>query len=223
MNLKFVLEQLNSSELKAFSKVDITDRILVNYINLACIDLYTRFMLDTDVIVVPLETGKLEYVLDGSDDTIKKSFDRVLSEDEVSTIHLAIYNGSEIGLNDQADPTGVFLKSYDTVLVPFAVDTGILELTYSSNPPMLNSSAICDDKGKLLTTDTSKVKLPLSYLVALTLFVGYRASNRLSSDLKTDNNTYYIRYEAECKKLKKYGVASIRNYHSYNINSKGFK
>lgn len=223
MDLKFIMEQVHSSELKSFSENTLTDKIILSYINLGCIDLYNRFGLSTDILVINMKSNKLEYLIDGSDDDVRRLFNRPLIEGEISTLRTAMFNGSEIPINDQNSSNGIYSFSFDTLIIPFAKDDEYLEISYEKNFTPIDTSSLCNNEDSLDYQGRYNVRLPLVFATALVLYIGFRANNRLSSSMEDDNNTYYIRYQAECKRLKSMGASSIRDSYSHTVSEKGFK
>ena len=61
MKLSTIISQARSGELKSLSSKDKTDEVIVNYINLALIALYSRFTLRTEEAIVALADGKTLY------------------------------------------------------------------------------------------------------------------------------------------------------------------
>ena len=67
MRLKTVITNARNRELKNLSPKDKTDEVIVSYINIALMELYSMFQLRTDELVLNLKTGKTIYTLDGTD------------------------------------------------------------------------------------------------------------------------------------------------------------
>jgi hypothetical protein len=57
---------------------------------------------------------------------------------------------------------------------------------------------------------------------ALLHYVGYRAHGSYDADIKTENNTHYMRFEASCKKLKDLGYAPAVAIDKIDTRDKGY-
>lgn len=71
MMLDVVIDQARNGELKGLSAVDKTNAVIIGYINLAMVALYSKFILVTEEAIVTLAAGKTMYRMDGSDDAVK--------------------------------------------------------------------------------------------------------------------------------------------------------
>lgn len=71
MMLNTIIDQARNGELKGLSVVDKTDAVIIGYINLAMIALYSKFILNTEEAVIALASGKTTYKMDGSDAAVK--------------------------------------------------------------------------------------------------------------------------------------------------------
>ena len=67
MRLKMIIANARNRELKNLSPKDKTDEVIVSYINIAMMELYSIFQLRSDELVLNLNTGKTVYKLDGTD------------------------------------------------------------------------------------------------------------------------------------------------------------
>ena len=72
MRLRSIINNARNRELRQLSSKDKTDEVLVGYINLAMLALYSRFQLRTEEIVLNLKSGKTVYKLDGTDPDVYK-------------------------------------------------------------------------------------------------------------------------------------------------------
>ena len=223
MLLTTILSQARNGEVKALSEKDKTDKVLIEYINLATVALYSRFMLITEEAIITLRDGKTFYTLGPSDADVTVNGEPMPVDRVLMVLNAIDNSGFEIPINDINATVGVFITSYDTIQIPFYSEDTVVALLYTTNPILMDGSVLCDDKGKLkddkLTTD---VKIPMAIIEPLLHYVGYRAHGTVAGSINDENNTHYMRYVASCTRIDKLGVLTMDNLQSRNVDVKGF-
>ena len=213
MKLSFILEQARSGELAGLSTVDKTDEKVVSYINLALIALYNRFQLATEEAIITLrpDIPKNVYTLNSTDADVRVAGQPMTDDEFMSIIAAYEDNGTEIPVNDDANPYSIFTVSYNQVQVPLLVDNGYISIVYRKNPKLVTS-----------TVGTTDVPLPMQFLEPLLHYVGYRAHGAVDGNVNAENNTHYTRYITSCNILESAGVLTADDTISAPIRTKGY-
>ena len=178
---------------------------IMGFINLGMLELYKRFPLKQEEAIITLTLGKTRYTLDGTDTDVQMQSANnflVISQcyDE---------DGDIVRINDESDPLGVMTPIYNVVEVPNIVQDEKLSVIYRTSP-------------EFVTATTDNLLLPPQLLEALLLYVGFRGHGTISSDLKLENNTHYIRFEQSCQRVSTEGLVSPDDMQSYTFESRGF-
>jgi hypothetical protein len=182
MTLNDVVTQLKYGELRSVASRNDMDAI-VSYVNLALIALYSRFSLKVSEQLIPMQDNITEYLLNEDAMTIRAIYDE---------------NGDEFALDDETSLFSVMQVDFETIQVPNPSTGATLSVIYLPAPTTLT---YIDE-----TSLTSRVPLPFQLLEPLLHYVGYRAHGSMNGDIKAENNTHYMRYEASCKRIEDLGV-----------------
>jgi hypothetical protein len=121
---------------------------------------------------------------------------------------LAENNHSDIYTVERFSPYAVNTPSYNQIQIIPKVD-GAFSVISAALPPTL-------------TTATDIINIPEIMTEALLHYVGYRAHGSYDADIKTENNTHYVRFEASCKKLKDLGYAPVTAMYKMDMRDKGY-
>jgi len=182
MTVNDIVTQLKYGELRSIAAKDDMDAILT-YINLALIALYSRFSLKVSEQLIPMQDNITEYLLNEDAMTIRAIYDE---------------NGDEFALDDETSLFSIMQVDFETIQVPNPLTGATLSVIYLPAPTTLT---YIDE-----TSLTSRVPLPSQLLEPLLHYVGYRAHGSMNGDIKAENNTHYMRYEASCKRIEDLGV-----------------
>lgn len=201
MRLKSIINSARNRELKNLSPKDKTDEVIIGYINLALIDLYSLFQLRTEELILNLKTGKTVYRLDGTDTDVYRDGMMYVDDDVMSVIR-AFDEEKEISINKDSDPLSVYTISYNKVQVPFATTGEHIGLIYRAAPVEI----VYEDDMIDGTTVDMNVDLPKHMLEALLCHIGYSAYSSLESGQEADINRYIQRYDRACKRIQDLGL-----------------
>ena len=182
MTLNDVVTQLKYGELRSVASRNDMDAI-VSYVNLALIALYSRFSLKVSEQLIPMQDNITEYLLNEDAMTIRAIYDE---------------NGDEFTLDDETSLFSIMQVDFETIQVPNPSTGATLSVIYLPAPTTLT---YIDE-----TSLTSRVPIPPQLLEPLLHYVGYRAHGSMNGDIKAENNTHYMRYEASCKRIEDLGV-----------------
>lgn len=188
MTLNDVISQLRYGELRSLAVKD--DNIAIaSYVNLALIALYGRFTLKMGEQLIPMENNIVDYTLNSDLLIIDSIYDE---------------NGNEFHLDDETSLFSILQSSYNTIQVPNPVTGSTLSIIYNQAPDTI----IYDDTdaGTIAASLALTIPIPPQLLEALLHYIGYRAHGSVNGDIKAENNTHYMRYEAACKRIDDLGL-----------------
>ena len=182
MTIGDVITQLKYGELRSIAVKD-DNAAIVSYINLALIALYTRFTLKTSEQIIPMYDNVVEYKLNDDLMAIQGIYDE---------------NGDEFALDDENSLFSIFQVDFETIQAPNPKTGATLSVIYLPSPTTL----VYEDETSLAT----KVPIPPQLTEPLLHYVGYRAHGSMDGNIKAENTTHYMRYEASCKRIEELGI-----------------
>ena len=163
----------------------------INYVNLANLALHKRFHL-------MVKTYEMDNPLDGEEFTLPSDF--------LSPIYA--YNASdfvEVPIKDNSVKLVQDVDQHVSILIPEPFKA-VIKGTDAEEPKrtqILLKYAAAPKKAKNTYTD---LKINEVYTEALLNYSAYKAHVTTSGDMQSENNTYYMRYEASCKQLINSGM-----------------
>ena len=163
----------------------------INYVNLANLALHKRFHL-------LLKTLELDNPLDGEEFTLPSNFLVPIHAYYTSDFDTVSIKDSSVKLVQDVD-------EHVSILInePFKA---VIKGTDGETPKrtqILLKYAAAPTKAKTTYAD---LKISEVYTEALLNYSAYKAHGAISGDMKDENNTYYLRYEASCKQLINSGM-----------------
>ena len=188
MTVGDIVTQLKYGELRSIAIKDDNEAI-VSYINLSLTVLYGRFNLLTSEYIIDLQDNITEYVMPADYVNI-----------EVATLE----DGTNLPINDEVTFNGVNQVSYNTIQYPNPVTGTTLSVIYSASPASITYDST--DASTIAASLAQVVPLPSSLVEPLLHYVGYRAHGSMDGNIKAENNTHYMRYEASCKRIDNLGL-----------------
>ena len=215
MRLKRIIANARNRELKNLSPKDKTDEVIVNYINIALVELYSIFQLRTDELVLNLKTGKTVYKLDGTDPNVYKEGVRYTSNDFMMVVNAFDENG-EISINNNNDSLSVFTVAYNKIQVPYATTGEHIALVYRTAP----TEVVFVDDGSGNAED-AEVELPIHMMEALLSHIGYSAYSSIDTMQEVETDKHMQRFDRACQRLESYGLVP-QDVLDLNIDRKGF-
>lgn len=210
MIISTAIDLLVESELKQLSvKNDKT--AIRGFINSGILEIYKRFNLWEVEAVITMVAGTQLYTLDGNDSnvSIDLSDHDFLMIEEVWLVSDDDLDDKKLSLNDKLDKDGVLTPKYNQVNVTTEIDTRLLTVIYRASP-------------KFLTNEKADIPLPPQFNEALFNYVGYRGHGSVKGDIKSENNTHYMRFEASCSRVKLEGLYNQDTLASNKFDSRGF-
>jgi hypothetical protein len=204
MLVKDILELAKSTELKKLAIKD-DDNTIISYINLGILELYKRFPIKQEEAIVTLQEGKTKYLLDGTDSNV--DIDTTNNFLIVSSCYDE--DGDEITINDHTDPLGVMTPSHNILEVPNVAQGERLSVVYRCSPGFV----YCKN---------DVLPLPIQLVSCLLQYIGYKGHSTISSSIKDENNSYYLRFQDCCDKAEKDGVIPFDDMVNTAFYSRGF-
>ena len=178
---------------------------VISFINLGLLELYKRFPLQQEEAIITLRNGKTTYVMDSSDSDVSMgSLNNYLIISECYD-----NQGDPVPINDEQNILGVMTPTYNTVEIPNIIDGEKISVIYRSSP-------------KFVVSDSETLKIPMQLLEALLYYVGFKGHSTVTSDVKSENNAHYIRYDQSCLRVGAEGLVLVNDLVSYNFNLRGF-
>ena len=201
-----IINLAKSTELRQLGVKD-DEQAVLGFLNLGILELHKRFAIKQEEAIITMRNGKSIYRLDGLD------IDVSMEEGAITNflITTAVWNeqGEEVVINDEDDPKSIMTPEYNVIEVPVITDQAQLSVIYRCAPDFT-----CDYG--------DDVAVPPQMIEALLHYIGYRAHGTISSDVKLENNTHYIRFRASCDRINERGLALPDDVVSYKHFDRGF-
>lgn len=210
-----IIANARNRELKNLSPKDKTDEVIVSYINIAMMELYSIFQLRSDELVLNLKTGKTVYKLDGTDPDVYREGVLYTGNDFMMVVNAFDENG-EISINNNNDSLSVFTVAYNKIQVPYATTGEHIALVYRTAP----SEVMYVDDGSGNAKDV-EVELPIHMMEALLSHIGYSAYSSIDTAQEIETDKHMQRFDRACQRLEAYGLVP-QDALDLNIDRKGF-
>lgn len=192
MTIQDVINLAVKGELKKLAVKDDVDSI-ISFINLGLIELYKRFPLGTEEVVITLGEATVPAdVYQMISSTIYK-----MPSDLMYIIGAYEEDGSEININKEDDPFSIMTISWNKIQVPVATVGANIGIVYVKTPELLSSD-----------NTAQELPLPPQLIEALLHYIGYRGHGSIDGNIQAENNTHYQRFEASINRAKMLGVVT---------------
>lgn len=164
---------------------------IVSYLNLGVIELYKRFPLKTEEVIIKLgvPNDSLDKYIALTENTYQ------MPDDYMRIIDAWEESGKPISINDGEDPLSIMTISYDTIQIPTNANNTRVSIIYGVNPSLLTSDDL-----------SAKVPIPLQLLEPLLLYIGYAGNVSENGNIDGENNTHLMRFEASIKRINDLGL-----------------
>ena len=167
------------------------DDAIVAFINLGLIELYGRFPLKVEEVVISLVDNETYYAVPSNFLYPLQAFGEA-SEDSPD-------DAIPISINNSDDPLSIYFNDWKTVQIPAAIDGAYVSIIYVAKPDPITKAESLDG--------VTEIQLPDSLIDCLLSYVGYRAHLGVKSDSRSENNAHWQRFERNCNKAQELGVA----------------
>lgn len=194
MTVDDVIDFAVKGELKKIAVKD-DKASIVSFINLGMIELYKRFPLDTEEVIITLGAATdVNSAYTMISNTIYK-----MPSDFMYMVGAYEENGIEININKEDDPYSIMEISWNKIQVPVATTGANISIIYVKNPTLIANTP------EELAKD---IELPSSLIEALLHYIGYRGHGSIDGNIQAENNTHYQRFEASVKRAEMLGIVS---------------
>lgn len=197
MTVREVLSLAKYGELRTLAVKD-SDEMVVGFLNMALIELYKRFPIETDETILTLQDNVDIYTLPSDCMYIIGAYQEI--EETVGNARV-----EELPINDENNPYSINTVSWNKVQVPYSVSGGYISIIYVSSPQYIVYSEVDDS---YLNTELA---LPTQMIEALLHYMGYRAHGATNGEINAENTTHYMRFEASCTRIKELGLFTADN------------
>jgi len=211
MTAQDVINLAKNAELKQLAVKD-DELAVLGYLNLGLLELYKRFPLEEAEAIITLKDGKTNYKLDGTDADVSMEAGKDMLV--IAGVYTTVKDGNEVKvvsmtINDEDDATGIDTPSFNTVEVPAVATGALISIIYRVTP-------------KFLTALTDVLPLPPQLLEALLNYIGYRGHGSINGELKTENQSHYVRFENSCRRVLLDGLITTDDLISKKLYNRGF-
>lgn len=220
MYLKEIFEQLMVGELANLSMGGVNEEgihecdypKIIPHINLGLVELYKRFPIKMNEVVIQQFDHIQTYVLDSkyaitnkeSREPTKYIIDSIYQPftDDVLKIE-KVFNelGEQLYLNDFEEYFSVHTPVYNTVQIPYPDRENQCIISYRAKHVHIPSDHI-DPK-------SVEIDIPYSLVEPLLNFIGYRVNMNTAGDDRQDSDRYLQRFEMTCKKIEELKLIDI--------------
>jgi hypothetical protein len=169
------------------------DDAIVAFINLGMIELYTRFPIRVKEHIITLLDETTLYDMPDDVSYPLKAYG------EVPLTNNSEFETLELGINAVDEPLGIFFTDWKTVQIPVSVLGGYVSILYVSTPASITKVQALDG--------VTSIDLPDSLIDCLLSYIGYRGHLGVKSDLRSESNAHFKRFERNCEKAVNVGVA----------------
>jgi len=179
--------------------------ILISYLNEANLELHKHFgLIQKELILTDVTNNSLHSV----------------PVDFLYAISAEFNDGTEVAINNER--TNFVDKVDYNVSLLFPAPFKIL-VKGTDNLKRDDISVVYVSTPPVLTLTTEFVDLPQVYNEALYNYVAYKAHASIKGDMKEENNTYYLRYQASIKNIRLLGMTNSDNLDSnVKLTDRGF-
>lgn len=237
MTLEDVFDQLVHGELRHLfvsPTGEVTDELpaekrkqILSSVQLGLLDLYRRFLLRENTIVLELSPSKRTYVLDAHyAQSNARSIASVKYINDSETPFLddlfkveRVYNeaGVEMAINDVDDPESLRTPSLNMIWVPDTLKDTRLKVVYRACHPALDKVMGVAAPGQV------KISLPGSHLDLLLLYVASRVTTPIGMSQEFhEGNNYAAKYEAEVARMLNINFAVAGTNESTRFRNNGW-
>lgn len=196
MTLQNVIDLAKNGPLKNVAVKNDTEAV-IGYINLGLVELYKRFPMDTQEVILTLgEDGDVDNPYTMISDTIYQMPDdfmylisayEELPKDSLKTSSL-------IAINEEENLSGINSISWNRLQIPTSVLGAHISLIYAAAPTYFSSADLSE-----------AIPLPVQLIEALLAYLGYQGHASVSI-AENENNIHYQRFEMSCLKVRELGI-----------------
>lgn len=207
MLISDVIALAQKSELQQLGAIQDDEAAIIGYINLGLIELYKRFNLSTNEVIITI----------GADGDVTNPYTKIsdtiyqMPDDYITMQDVYDESGNLLAINKEDDPYSIFTIRWNQVQIPTTAAGDKLSIIYVTNPAWVVDA-------------TETLDLPLFLLNALLAYIGYKAHYSLpeNNGMPVEGNVYYQNFENAVTQAKLDGNITIDEIPSRPVGIKGF-
>ena len=196
MTLQNVIDLAKNGSLKNVAIKNDTEA-KVGYVNLGLIELYKRFAIDTEEVVITIGSdGDNLNKYTKISDTIYQMPDDFMylisAYGEIASISQDM--ATFLPINEEDNPLGINTISWNKVQIPIATTGAHISLIYASAPQYFTSDDLAET-----------IPLPVQLIEPLVEYLGYQGRSSINA-AEQETNIQYQRFETSCLKVRELGI-----------------
>lgn len=196
-------EAINIAKFSELNTLNIAnnEEAIISLINLAMVELYNLFALETEEEIIPLTPGETIYEL--PEDFMYMIGANALFEDKIA----------ELPINEEKNPESVNTVGYNKIQVPFVDKSNTVGILYVKKPPVFTIDNL-----------EEYIPIPPQLYQAMFCYVAYKAHGAIRLDGQSEGDIYFMRFKRICDEIKQRGTAIASDDLSMDdrIYSRGF-
>ena len=181
-------------EYKAIQEKDYPE--IISHLNLALMNLYTRFPLLEKELVLETRPDQQLYVLSSKYAEPNEGwYIQGAYNDDLIRINSAYLGDTELPINDEYSATGIYLPSYNSIQIPFATGSEEISIIYRAKPE------------KVPLDLEYEIPLPEVLTEALLVFIEYRIRKSMGGEQGTVLGQQALQmYEMFCGEIERKNI-----------------
>ena len=181
-------------EYKAIQEKDYPE--IISHLNLALMNLYTRFPLLEKELVLETRPDQQLYVLSSKYAEPNEGwYIQGVYNDDLIRINSAYLGDTELPINDEYSATGIYLPSYNSIQIPFATGSEEISIIYRAKPE------------KVPLDLEYEIPLPEVLTEALLVFIEYRIRKSMGGEQGTVLGQQALQmYEMFCGEIERKNI-----------------
>ena len=207
MRLKELYDILKNTELKQIV-VGESEESVIGFINLALIEVYSKFAILQEEQIITVEENRTRYRLRDDSQKVLQVYMRDTKKNPL--------NGNdafqEVGINDINDDESVFTPQPYVIHIPNPEVGRVYSVLQIVTPPYITKANI----------SVIDFIVPPQFLSAITSYAAYRAYKSMNGDEQSEIGSHYRAYMAACNDILKNGLANYSVMTNLKLNERGF-
>lgn len=214
MTIQQIIDLAKKTELKNAAAVKEDTEAILGYINLGLIELYKRFPLDTEELIITMGlNGNENYPYTMINETVYQmpgNFMYIISAyGEVADQELVTIN--ELPVNEEDNLFSINTISWNKIQIPLVTTGEHISIVYAAAPEYYTLDDLAEE-----------LPIPTSLVSALLAYIGWSGYSSIDP-ARAENTAYYQRFENACEVAKQYGVLTSDDmYMNKRITDRGF-
>ena len=203
MTVRQVIDLAKYSELNGLSIAN-NDGVVLGFINMGVLELYKRFSLRVEEVILDLEEGVDIYTMPSNYMWIAAAYGEV---DIRSTETV-----NELPINEEDNPLSVNTVGWNKLQVPVSVTGAYISIIYVASPDYISIEDV----------DT-EINIPPQMVEPLLAYIGYKANASIDSGIQTEDSVWYQRFESSCNKILQESMMNSNDmYMNGRVKTRGF-